>query len=361
MTKPKRTSRERRSPKSRHSRSKRTSTLQKFSFFIVGLTLLSIPLVWFVYQSFSLQEDKQELIAQNEELVSKNRELINKLQSSLDQQGDLNFTVTYDNEHEVEINYLSEIQDYQASSKLPPPPKNTRILAIPPRHDIAKPVIKNGVPKLAIIIDDMAFPKHLKAINQLHIKVTPSFFPSSSYHKESAKLASKHPFAMIHLPLEAFRFNRQEKDTLLTTFSESEIERVVRKVRHEFPYVKYINGHTGSKFTSDLESMKRLLFVLEKYDFQFIDSRTTPHSKVVEAGSIMGKKIFERDVFLDNKPDRDYIRGQLKQAVKKAKKNGYAIAIGHPHPETIRALATSDDLLVGVETVYVEQLFEYLK
>ncbi len=43
-------------------------------------------------------------------------------------------------------------------------------------------------------------------------------------------------------------------------------------------------------------------------------------------------------MFLDNEQDGVYIRGQLNQAVRLARKTGAAIAICHPHPVTIRTL-----------------------
>jgi len=47
---------------------------------------------------------------------------------------------------------------------------------------------------------------------------------------------------------------------------------------------------------------------------------------------------------------------QLSLAVSKAKKNGYAIAIGHPHKNTLEVLRDSQDLLHGVEMVYLNEL-----
>jgi hypothetical protein len=44
-------------------------------------------------------------------------------------------------------------------------------------------------------------------------------------------------------------------------------------------------------------------------------------------------------VFLDNEQDSAYIRGQLNQAVRLAKRTGGVIAICHPHPVTMKTLA----------------------
>ena len=55
----------------------------------------------------------------------------------------------------------------------------------------------------------------------------------------------------------------------------------------------------------------------------------------------MGIRTARRNVFLDNEQERGYILGQLNQAVRLARKNGSAIAICHPHPATISALAAA--------------------
>ena len=66
--------------------------------------------------------------------------------------------------------------------------------------------------------------------------------------------------------------------------------------------------------------------------------------------------MFSRNIFLDNKKDKKYIQKQLKKAIKIAKKNGMAIAIGHPYGITFKTLKESKHLLEGLELVYVNKL-----
>ncbi len=67
-----------------------------------------------------------------------------------------------------------------------------------------------------------------------------------------------------------------------------------------------------------------------------------------------------RNTFIDNDRSFGAIQAQLKKAIEIAKKNGYAIAIGHPHDVTIKVLKESKHLLKDVEPIYVNQL-PYLK
>ena len=46
-----------------------------------------------------------------------------------------------------------------------------------------------------------------------------------------------------------------------------------------------------------------------------------------------------RDVFLDNDPSEGAIRAQIRQVIRRAKIQGSALAIGHPHEATLHALS----------------------
>jgi len=155
-------------------------------------------------------------------------------------------------------------------------------------------------------------------------------------------------------------FGKEEKITLKTTDSKDRIEQKVSDMTRDFEGVKFINNHTGSKFTADTDSMDRLISTLSKKGYIFVDSRTTSDTKALKVAKKYNMNILSRDVFLDNEQNREYIRNQLKLAVKKAKKNGYAIAIGHPGRVTIDTLRTSKDILKGVEVVYLDKLYNFV-
>jgi polysaccharide deacetylase 2 family uncharacterized protein YibQ len=220
-----------------------------------------------------------------------------------------------------------------------------------------KTVIKNNKPKLAIIFDDISFASQIRAIKALKIPVTLSFFPPSNRHPNTAKLASKEKFYMIHLPMEAMNFHKEEPFTLRVDDSYETILNRITKIKKLFPRVKYINNHTGSKFTSDKDAVFKLIRALDKYDIKFIDSRTTSKTKVPVVMKRLGRKYVARDVFLDHNPDIDYIKKQIKEAVRLAKRYKTVIAIGHPHKNTIKALAESKNILKQVNLVYVYQIY----
>ena len=211
-------------------------------------------------------------------------------------------------------------------------------------------------PKLAIIIDDVSVRSHVKAIKELGIPLTMSFLPPSSFRPNSAKLAAKEKHYMVHLPMEAQNFNKEEPFTLKTSYSQQKISERIRELKKLFPRVEYINNHTGSKFTSNEVAMNRLIIALKREKINFIDSRTTAETKAPKVMKNFGLNYVGRDVFLDHKMEKAYIKTQIRKAIKLAKAHGTAIAIGHPHVNTILALRESKKLFKDVDLVYINEL-----
>lgn len=211
--------------------------------------------------------------------------------------------------------------------------------------------------RLAIIIDDMANISQVKALQALNLKVNPSFFPSDKNHIDTPKLALKFDFYMVHLPLAAINYAKPELDTLNPNDTQERIFKKIKQIKKDFKDLKFINNHTGSLFTSNEEAMKKLYKAFEKEGLIFVDSKTIASSKAPKVAKVLGQIYIQRDVFLDNQDDVAYIKKQLIDAVKLAKKKGFAIAIGHPRKNTFKALEQSKDLLDSVELVYLSEIY----
>ncbi len=221
--------------------------------------------------------------------------------------------------------------------------------------------IASKEPLLAIVIDDVAFYSEVKKIKALPFKVTPSFFPPTKKHPNTPKYAKEFSFYMVHLPLQAVHYPHPEPKTLQRSSSLEDISKRIGDIRRWFPRDRFLNNHTGSTFTSDYTAMKRLFEVLRKNGMIFVDSRTSADTKAPLVAKEFHQKLLSRDIFLDNIADISYIKNQLKKAVKIAKKRGYAIAIGHPHPKTLQALKSSSNILIGVKPVYLSTIYENAK
>src|SRR5690606_12044884 len=69
-----------------------------------------------------------------------------------------------------------------------------------------------------------------------------------------------------------------------------------------------------------------------------LDSMTIGNSQALRASSGTRVKVIKRKVFLDDTQNEADIRRQFNRAIDLARRNGSAIAIGHPHPSTVRVL-----------------------
>ena len=212
--------------------------------------------------------------------------------------------------------------------------------------------------KLAIIIDDVGTDEQVQKLIALPVRVTPSIFPPEYQRKDTRSLARGFEHYAIHLPMEASSA-KNNSATLRTSDNYEKLRGVIAKLRADFPNAKFINNHTGSKFTSDERAMQNLLRAMNEHGFLFIDSRTSPATKAKAAMKGLGMRYVHRDVFLDNQNSVAAVRKKLREAVTLAKKQGYAIAIGHPKSFTLRALANSADILSEVDLVYLDEIYEY--
>ena len=254
---------------------------------------------------------------------------------------------------------------------------------LPPQEDLTQDFLQNqkiqvpqqnldtncqrSKPQLAIIIDDISTLEQLKKIQKIPLKITPSIFPLSKAAPNAKQIAKAAPFFMIHLPLEAMKFYQKGYDWLLVSDSREKINDKIARVKRDFPNLTYLNNHTGSKFTQDYQSMTYLLEALKQHQITFVDSKTIHTSKTapyfdknptVSLNPCQKSPFLARDIFLDNELNVLKITQALLQSIKIAKLQGYAIAIGHPHRETMIALMNAREYLEksGVEVVYVNEL-----
>jgi polysaccharide deacetylase 2 family uncharacterized protein YibQ len=94
----------------------------------------------------------------------------------------------------------------------------------------------------------------------------------------------------------------------------------------------------GSKLTASSEKMRQIFTILKKRKLFFVDSRTSADTLCRPSAELLHLPFAERDVFIDHEQTRGFVKKQLKLLIKRAKRQGYAIGIAHPHPVTIAVL-----------------------
>ncbi len=197
-------------------------------------------------------------------------------------------------------------------------------------------------PRVAIVIDDLGYDLgRFRELLDLDVPITVAVLPYLKYSLRVAEQAhSKGWDVLLHLPMEPKDTERYDpgEHALFTHMSEDRVQSLVEENLGAVPFVKGVNNHMGSRFTEDEDLMRAVLEVIKKRDIFFLDSRTTAHSVAGRIAKQMGIKTADRDVFLDNRRDREYIRKQMEELVSIARRKGKAVAIGHPYPETISVL-----------------------
>ena len=225
-----------------------------------------------------------------------------------------------------------------------------------------KKVLDSHKPKVVIIIDDIASPKQIsdiRVIQDAGLKLTPSIFPIAKSNTKMLDSVAKLDFFMVHLPLEALAY-KDELDTISIGDSAESIEQKIAHIKQILPNTRYINNHTGSKFTERKDNMEALINALDLHNISFVDSRTTPNTAIPSIAEAQNRLILHRDIFIDNHLDAHSLATQIKEGVKIAKARGYAILIAHPHKETLNALKVAKNgVLREVDVIYLDEL-DYL-
>jgi uncharacterized protein len=228
--------------------------------------------------------------------------------------------------------YASRAPEHNSSEPpKPPPPK-------PPTPPLTPPIAR-----VAIVIDDFGADLNIaKRFIELPIPITLSILPYQRYSREIAELAHAHQRQVIlHLPMEPKGYPKVNpgKGALLVSMSGSNIQKSVSAALESGPYFTGINNHMGSRFTENAVLMKTVLEEAQKRGLYFIDSYTSPRSVASTVAQQVHIPFRRRDIFLDNNQSEDAIRAQIRQVIRRARIQGSALAIGHPHESTLRALS----------------------
>ena len=194
--------------------------------------------------------------------------------------------------------------------------------------------------KLAIVIDDFGYrPAQENQVIALPSNISVAVLPNAPHAREMATKAHNAGHeVLIHLPMAPLSKQPLEKDTLRPDMSSGEIERIIREAVNDVPYAVGLNNHMGSAMTSSLFGMQKVMQALGQYNLYFLDSMTIGNSQSMRAAAGTNVKVIKRKVFLDDTQNEADIRFQFNRAVELARRNGSAIAIGHPHPTTVRVL-----------------------
>ncbi|MBU0675784.1 MAG: divergent polysaccharide deacetylase family protein [Proteobacteria bacterium] len=216
------------------------------------------------------------------------------------------------------------------------------------------------LPLVAIVIDDMGYQKKIgDDFLNLPVNLSFAFLPSGPFTgTQSARARRLGRDILLHFPMQTADPSwdpgpgtirvEMDRDTIRQRFTAN---------LAALPLALGINNHMGSLFTENRQAMQFFLELVNDHSLFFLDSMTSRNSVGYLLAREMGIKTARRDVFLDNERTHSAITGQLRGLLSVAEKQGWAVGIGHPHPETLKAIsAFQGDLDHRVEVVSISRI-----
>jgi hypothetical protein len=197
-----------------------------------------------------------------------------------------------------------------------------------------------GHPRLAIVIDDLGIDRaQADSLFRIAYPLTISVLPHEANSAEIAEEAHRRGYqVMLHLPMASNAGARDEAIELHPGMASAAVEQTFEGMLDTVPYAAGVNNHEGSLGTSDQKLMDELMPLLQERNLFFIDSRTTVTTVAETAAHAAGVATSRRNVFLDDEQSVPAIRKQFALAIRDAREKGSALAIGHPHTETLEVL-----------------------
>ena len=194
--------------------------------------------------------------------------------------------------------------------------------------------------QLALVIDDFGYrPTEEHKVIALPNTISIAVLPDAPHSRSMATLAHQAGHeVLIHLPMAPMSKQPLEVNTLTPEMSLTQVQSIIEHAIRQVPYAVGLNNHMGSRMTSSLPAMQKVMSVLNHHQLYFLDSVTIGNTQAVNAARGTSVKVLKRNVFLDDTQNEADIRSQFQRAVKLAQRNGSAIAIGHPHPTTVKVL-----------------------
>jgi len=196
-------------------------------------------------------------------------------------------------------------------------------------------------PTIAIIIDDMGYNlQEGKRLARMDQPLSLSFLPFRRHTVPLAQLAFRHhKEIMLHAPMANTRDIGLGAGGLTPDMDEISVARTLRRSLQAIPHVSGVNNHMGSLLTQQMLPMSWVMRELYRYPLYFVDSRTIANSVAGQVAAAYNVPTLTRDVFLDHEQTEEFVDQQFKLLIQKAKENGTAVGIGHPHKVTVDYLA----------------------
>ena len=219
---------------------------------------------------------------------------------------------------------------------------------------------------LLLVIDDVGFSRQrVERMLAWQRPLVYSILPGRPHSKAiAAQLAARGETVFLHQPMQPLDYPDVDPGpgTLLLHDSPEKWRDILTANLSGMPQAVGLNNHMGSHFTQSLTGATAVAEFAAAHNLAVLDSLTAPRSKLHAACRRQGGLCFRRDLFLDDDLNPAAIDRQIEAWVRLAKRQGLAIAIGHPGPTTLDRLeAAWDDIdQSGVKLVSYSWVRNYL-
>jgi polysaccharide deacetylase 2 family uncharacterized protein YibQ len=193
---------------------------------------------------------------------------------------------------------------------------------------------------VALVIDDLG--RRVEDVDELRalgIELSYAVLPFEARTAEVvARLRDAGAEILVHLPMEPDGLADPGPGALLRGMDEAELARRTAEALDAVQGAVGVNNHMGSALSADDRAMSVILERVHDRELFYLDSRTSAGSVGFDQARRAGMPAARRDVFLDGVLDPAAIREQFRRLLQVALEEGAAIAIGHPHAETLEVL-----------------------
>lgn len=290
-------------------------------------------------QSFYEAEESNRLIEKDND-IKNNNQVFNKNYVSEKQKTDRSENLPPQGQEKPKTGFKTvgdKKQNKDYSFKIP---KNEASIKKNSSMQDKEDLIAMGVPELPVLHKGILFfvfddaghnTTQLRHFLDLPFKCTIAVLPRLSKSKECAeltRLAGKE--VILHQPMQAENPDIDPGGGAIKKgMSIEQIKKITVENIEEIAPIAGMNNHEGSLITANEYAMSAVLEAVREKGIFFLDSRTTPRSAASKAAAALNMRIFERDVFIDNEKNIEYMRNQIIEGLKIAQKKGHAVMIGH--------------------------------
>jgi polysaccharide deacetylase 2 family uncharacterized protein YibQ len=170
---------------------------------------------------------------------------------------------------------------------------------------------------------------------------------------------------LLHLPMEPEGYPnpriRPGPGLILRSQTDAQIVQILEEDLATVPGAVGVNNHMGSAATADPRVMRAIVRVLAAKGLFLLDSRTTDATVAQRTAEDASVPTVARRVFLDDVATAEAVTAQLRELIRRAHAEDFAVAIGHPYPVTLTVLERELPELERREGVKVVKVSELVK